>query len=88
MHFKKQAQVKALLFDKAPTKVLAEYSNYNNFFSAENTAELSENTKINEHVIKLEEGKQPLFGLIYSLELVELEILKIYIEINLTNGFI
>ena len=51
-------------------------------------AELLENTGMNEYVIKLEEGKQPSFGPIYSLELVELETLKTYIKINLANGFI
>ena len=50
--------------------------------------ELPENTGINEHVIELEEGKQPPFGPIYSLRPVELEILKTYIETNLANGFI
>ena len=43
---------------------------------------------MNEHAIKLEECKQPLFGLIYNLELVELETLKIYIKTNLANSFI
>ena len=67
---------------------MAKYSDYNNVFSAEYKVELSKNTRINKHTIKLEEGKQPLFGPIYSLELVELEILKIYIKTNLANGFI
>ena len=62
MHSKRQAQVGALLFNKAPTKVLAEYSDYNNVFSAEYVAELPGNTKINKYAIELEEGKQPLFG--------------------------
>ena len=88
MHSKKQAQVRALLFNKAFTKIPAKYSNYNNIFSMENAAELPENTGINEHTIKLEEGKQPPFGPIYSLEPVELETLKTYIETNLTNSFI
>ena len=43
---------------------------------------------MNDYIIKLEEGKQPLFSLIYSLGLVELETLKTYIKINLTNDFI
>ena len=51
------AQVGALLFDKAATKVPAEYSNYSDVFLAKNAAELLENTGINEHVIKLKEGK-------------------------------
>ena len=43
---------------------------------------------MNEYPIKLEEGKQPPFWLIYSLSQVELEILKTYIKTNLANGFI
>ena len=85
---KKQAQVGVLLFDKAPIEILVEYSNYSNVFSAENTVELLENTGINEHIIKLEEGKQLPFGLIYSLRPIELETLKTYIKTNLANGFI
>ena len=88
VHFEKQAQVGALLFNKAPTRILAEYFDYSNVFSTEYAAELPENTGINEHAIKLEEDKQPLFGPIYSLEPVELEILKTYIKTNLANGFI
>lgn len=38
--------------------------------------------------MKLKKGKQPSFGPIYSLGLVELETLKIYIKINLANSFI
>ena len=43
---------------------------------------------MNEHVIKLEEDQQPLFGPIYSLGPIELETLKTYIETNLANSFI
>ena len=83
-----EAQVGALLFDEAPTEVPAEYSDYSDVFSAENAAELPENTGMNEHAIELEEGKQPPFGPIYSLGLVELETLKTYIKTNLANSFI
>ena len=58
VHTEKQAQVRALLFDKALNEILAEYSDYSDVFSAENTAELLKNTGMNEHAIKLEEGKQ------------------------------
>ena len=92
VHSKRQAQIKvqvgALLFNKAPTEVSTKYSDYNDIFSAEHTAELPENTGINKHAIKLEEGKQPPFGPIYSLGPVELETLKTYIKTNLANGFI
>ena len=86
VHSERQAQVRVLLFDKAFTLVPAEYSNYSDVFSAENAAELPENTGINEHLIKLEKGKQLPFGPIYSLGPVELETLKTYIEANLANG--
>ena len=43
---------------------------------------------MNEYTIELEEGKQPLFGPIYSLGPIELETLKTYIKTNLANGFI
>ena len=66
IHFKRQvqikAQVRALLLNKGPTKVLAEYSDYSNIFLAEYVAKLLENTRINEHIIELEEDKQPPFG--------------------------
>ena len=83
-----KAQVGALLFNQIPTEVSVEYSNYSDVFLAENAAELSENTGMIEHAIKLEEGKQPSFGPIYSLGPVELETLKTYIETNLSNNFI
>ena len=84
----KQAQVRALIFNEAPTEVPVEYSDHSNIFSTENTAELSENTGINKHAIELEKGKQPPFEPIYSLGLVELKTLKTYIKTNLANGFI
>ncbi len=50
--------------------------------------ELPENTGMNEHAIKLIEGKQPPYGPIYTLSPVELEMLKTYIETHLKTGFI
>ncbi len=50
--------------------------------------ELLENTGMNAYAIKLIEGKQPPYGPIYTLSLVELETLKTYIETNLKTGFI
>ena len=88
VHLEKQAQVGALLFNKAPTEVLAKNSDYSNVFLAKNAAELLENTRMNQHTIELKEGKQPFFGPIYSLSPVELETWKTYIKTNLANGFI
>ncbi len=50
--------------------------------------ELPENTKTNEHVIELIDGKQPLYGPIYALNPLELETLKAYIKTHLKTGFI
>ena len=88
VHFKKQAQVRALLFDKAFTEVSTKYFDYSNVFSVKYVAKLLENTKMNEYAIKLKENKQPLFWPIYSLRPVELETLKTYIKTNLTISFI
>ena len=57
VHSKKQAQIRALLFDKALTEVPAEYSNYSNVFLIKYIAELSKNTRINKYAIKLEKDK-------------------------------
>ena len=48
---------------------------------------LPERTELNKHAINLEDGKQPPYGPIYSLGLVELETLKTYIETYLKTGF-
>ncbi len=88
IHPSRVAQIAALQWDKAPTKIPAEYSDYANVFSLELAMELPENTGMNEHVIELIEGKQTPYGSIYALSLVELEILKTYIETHLKTGFI
>ena len=88
VHSEMQAQVGALLSDKTPTKILVKYSNYNNIFLMENVAKLLENIGMNEHAIKLEEGKQLPFDPIYSSELVKFKTLKTYIKTNLANSFI
>ena len=50
--------------------------------------ELLKHTGINDHAIKLIDNRQPSYGSIYNLELVELETLKTYIETNQANNFI
>lgn len=49
---------------------------------------LPESTDINKHAMKLVGGKQPLYRSIYSLGLVELEMLKTYIKFHRKIGFI
>lgn len=61
---------------------------YADIFLFNYTIDLLENTSMNKYAIKFIEAKQPSYGPIYSQELVELEILKTYIETHLKTGFI
>ena len=83
-----EIQIAAWIADKAFVTIPAEYSDFENVFSKKSAAILPEHTENNTHAIDLKKGKQLLYGLIYSLGPVELEILKTYIETNLANGFI
>ena len=86
IHLAKKAQL-ALLLNKKVT-VPTGYSDFADVFSEKLANVLPERTGANEHAIKLEEGKQPSYGPIYSLGPVELEALKTYIKTNLANSFI
>ena len=57
-------------------------------FLAKNATKFSKYTKIKIYIIELKKDKQLLLGLIYSLKLVELKILKTYIKIILANSFV
>ena len=82
------AQILALIQDEAPTKIPPKYANYADVFSFDLTMELPKNTGINKYAIKLQDDKQPPYGLIYSLGPVELKTLKTYIKTHLKTGFI
>ena len=86
IHLARETQLTLLLTKKVtmPTK----YSDFADVFLEKSANILLEQTKANEHVIELEKGKQPPYGLIYSLGPVEFETLKTYIETNLSNSFI
>ena len=70
------------------TKFPAEYSNFSNVFFSDSAMELPKYTGINNHPINLLDDKQPLYGLIYSLGSVDLEMWKTYIEANLASSCI
>lgn len=84
----REAQISALKQNEAPVEVLPKYADYADLFSFHLAMELPENTGINEHAMKLQEGKQPPYRLIYSLAPVEVETLKIYIKTHLKTRFI
>ena len=65
----------------------SEYVKYFDIFSNSDTAELPSHEPT-DHVIDLIDEKQPSYGPIYSLNEVELNTLRGYIETNLANDFI
>ena len=77
-----------LEWNKAFTKIPAKCADYADVFFLDLVMELFKNTKINQLAIKLIDGKQLLYGPIYTLNPVELEILKTYIKTHLKTGFI
>ncbi len=66
----------------------SKYADFVDIFSPKLAVELLEYMRINNHAIKLVVDWQPLYGLIYRLESVDMETLKTYINNNLANGFI
>ena len=88
MHLLQVTQITSLKQNDASTKVPSKYADYADIFSFDLVMELRKNTGINKHAIKLQDGKQPPYGQIYSLGLVELETLKTYIKIHLKTRFI
>ena len=88
IHPSRKAQISGLIQDEAPTKVPPKYANYADVFSFDLAMELPKNTNINKYAIELQDDKQSPYEPIYSLGLIELETLKIYIKAHLKTGFI
>ena len=86
IHLAQEAQI-ALLLAKKVT-VLVKYSDFADIFWKKSAEVLPEYTRINKHVIKLENSKQPLYEPIYSLGPMVLKTPKTYIKIYLANSFI
>ncbi len=84
----KRAQIVYLKVDEAFTKISSKYADFVDIFLSKLVIKIPKHTKINDHTIKLVDDWQPLYGPIYSLGLVKLEISKAYIKNNLINSFI
>ena len=69
-------------------KISAQYSDFSDVFLEEKALVLLEITNLKQYAMKLQEGQQPFYWLIYNLGPVELKMLKTYIKINLANNFI
>ena len=88
MHTSKKVQIAYLKTDKAFIKIFSKYVNFANVFLLKLAIELPKHMGINDYTIELIDDWQPPYSPIYSLDLVELEILKTYIKNNLANSFI
>ena len=88
VHISRRLQLSGLIAEEAFIKISAEYSDFADIFSPDLASELLKHIGINDHAIELVNGQQPPYRPIYSLEPVELETLKAYIETNLANKFI
>ena len=86
IHSDREAQITLMLTKEV--KISDKYLDFVDIFSEEKALVLPKRTELNEHAINLEDGKQPPYGPIYSLVLLELETLKTYIKTHLITGFI
>ena len=86
LHPNRAAQIASLLTKKV--KILEEYLDFVNVFSEEKTLVLPECIRLNKYTIKLKDGKQPPYWLIYNLDTLKLKTLKIYTKTHLKTGFI
>ena len=88
VHTSRRPQISGSIAKKVPTKVINAYVNFADVFLWDLAFEFRKYTGINDRIITLVNGQQPLYVPIYSLELVKLETLKVYIETNLAIMFI
>lgn len=63
--------------------MLAKYFDYADIYFFDLVMELPKNKRIKKYAIKLVEGKQLVYALIYSFSSMKLETLKVYIKIHL-----
>ncbi len=88
VYLSKKVQIAYWKVDKAPTKMPSKYTDVTDVFSPKLAAELPKHIGINDYAVKLVNDWQPSYNSIYSLEPIELEIIKAYINNDLANDFI
>lgn len=74
--------------DETLISILSKYTDFVIIYSKNLIAEFLEYTKINNYTIDLTKCYQQLYRFIYSLSLVGLKNLEIFIKTNLANSFI
>ena len=71
-----------------PPEIPEEYEESESLFQEETTTAVLPKHQPWDHEIKLQPGKEPGFGPIYSLSEKELQVLRGYLDENLKKGFI
>ena len=71
-----------------PPEIPGEYKEFESLFQEETTTAALPKHQPWNHEIKLQPGKEPGFGPIYSLSEKELQVLRGYLDENLKKGFI
>ena len=84
----RRPQISGLIVEETSIKVFNKYIDFADMFFSDLASKLLKHTEINDNAIELVDNQQLPYKPIYSLEPVELEILKAYIETNLANEFI
>lgn len=87
IYLSRKQHVGALIYKIASTEVLAKYLKYADMFLPDLAIELPKCTRINNYAMNLIEEEKLLYSPIYSLCLMELEMLKTYIETDLKTRF-
>lgn len=88
IHLLYKTQIVLLKIYNTFTIILPKYTSFVNIVSSNLVVKFFKYTRISNYIIDLIDNKKQLYKPIYSLGLVKLEILKIYIETNLANSFI
>ena len=88
VHLSCRSQISVLITNEVSTKVFDKYFNFANIFSLDLVSKLPEHTGITDYAIELVIDQQLPYKPIYSLGLVELETMKVFIKTNLANRFI
>ena len=86
IHLAQKPQIALLVIKEM--QIPSKYLDSLDVFLEEKTSILPKTTKLNQHVIELQESQQLFYRPIYSLGLLKLKTLKTYIKTNLANGFI
>ena len=80
MHLSKKTHIAYLKVDEAFAKVFTQYADFIDNFLLKLVIKLPKYIEINDHAIEFINNQQPFYDPIYSLNQVELEILKTYIK--------